>query len=548
MSVPWCGPTEERSFPSLGDEIVEWIEEYLVHGPGDVVGEPIVLDDEFYEFIVRCYRLDPVTGRRVYRRAFLSRPKGRAKSELAGMLVCAEALGPVRFGGWDANGQPVGRPVRSPFIRCLATEEGQSGNTYDNVSTMLEHVVEKHGDEYPGIDIGRSAQSSSRIILHHQRGEITPSTASSAAKDGGKETFAVFDETHLYTLPDLRRMHEVVRRNLRKRREAEPWGLETSTMYQPGLDSVAEKTHEYHKAIVEGRVKEPGLLFDHRQAPDGTDLSDRDELLAGLRAAYGPAAEWMDLDGIIAEIWDPQSDPADSRRYWLNQPTVAEDQLVSPREWALCASDDRLSDGDDVTLGFDGGKTDDATALVAMRLSDRLVQPIGIWERPAGRAGDGWEIDRRMVDDMVDNTFDRFNVVGFFADVSLWETYIEEWSERYGAGLVVQASSRSPVGWDMRNRLQVLTLATESVVALITDAKLRHVNDPALTRHVLNARRRPNRWGVSFAKESRESPRKVDGFAAMQLADMARQAVLASPDWQKRKHQRQRTGRVYGFG
>lgn len=546
--MPWCGPTEERSFPSLGDEIVEWIEEYLVHGPGDVVGEPIVLDDEFYEFIVRCYRLDPVTGRRVYRRAFLSRPKGRAKSELAGMLVCAEALGPVRFGGWDANGQPVGRPVKSPYIRCLATEEGQSGNTYDNVAVMLEHVVEKHGDEFPGIDIGRSAQSSSRIILHHQRGEITPSTASSAAKDGGKETFAVFDETHLYTLPDLRRMHEVVRRNLRKRREAEPWGLETSTMYQPGLDSVAEKTHEYHKAIVEGRVREPGLLFDHRQAPDGTDLSDRDELIAGLRAAYGPAAEWMDLDGIIAEIWDPQSDPADSRRYWLNQPTVAEDQLVSPREWALCASDDRLSDGDEVTLGFDGGKTDDATALVAMRLSDRLVQPIGIWERPAGRAGEGWEIDRRMVDEMVDNTFDRFTVVGFFADVSLWETYIEEWSDRYGSQLVAQASSRSPVGWDMRNRLQVLTLATESVVALITDAKLRHVNDPALTRHVLNARRRPNRWGVSFAKESRESPRKVDGFAAMQLADMARQAVLASPDWQKRKQQRQRTGRVYGFG
>ncbi|MFD9949695.1 terminase [Nonomuraea sp. NPDC059023] len=527
--------------------MVQQIEEYLCHGPGDVIGQPIELDDEFYGFIVRSYRLDSETGRRVYRRAFLSRAKGRAKSELAGMLVCAEALFEVRFAGWDARGEPVGRPVRSPFIRCLATEEGQSGNTYDNVSTMLEYVVDKHGDVFPGIDIGRSAQTSSRIVLHHQRGEITPSTASSAAKDGGKETFAVFDETHLYVLPELRRMHEVVRRNLRKRREAEPWGLETSTMYQPGLESVAEKTHDYWKAIVEGRVRETGLLFDHRQAPDGTDLADRDELLVGLRAAYGPAAEWMDLDGIIAEIWDPQSDPADSRRYWLNQPTVAEDQLIDPAEWGLCASHDRLEDGDDVTLGFDGGKSDDATALVAMRVSDRLVQPVGIWERPGGPAGAGWEVDRREVDDVVRNTFTRYNVVGFFADVALWEPYIDEWAEEYGPELVAKASAKSPIGWDMRGRLQSLTLATESLVTSIVEAKIRHSGDSALTRHVLNARRRPNRWGVSFAKASRDSPHKVDAFAAMQLADMARQALLASPDWQKHKTKKQRTGRVYGF-
>ena len=181
-----------RTFAALGPQIVEWIETYLCHGPGDVSGEPIELDDEFYAFVVKAYRLDPSTGRRAYRRAFLSRAKGRAKSELAGMLVCAEALAPVRFDGWDAQGEPVGRPVKSPYIRCLATEEGQSGNTYDNVSTMMEFLVERHGDAFPGIDIGKSAQTSSRIVLHHQRGEVTPSTASSAAKDGGKETFAVF--------------------------------------------------------------------------------------------------------------------------------------------------------------------------------------------------------------------------------------------------------------------------------------------------------------------------------------------------------------------
>lgn len=548
--MPWRGPEYEGEFPSLGPQIVEHIEEYLCHGPGDVVGEPIELDDEFYAFIVKAYRLDPETGRRMYRRAFLSRAKGRAKSELAGMLVVAEALFPVRLAGWDARGEPVGRPVRSPFIRCLATEEGQSGNTYDNVSTMLEYLVENHGDDFPGIDIGKSAQTSSRIVLHQQRGEITPSTASSAAKDGGKETFAVFDETHLYVLPELRRMHGTVRRNLRKRKEAEPWCLETSTMYEPGQDSVAEATHTYYKAIKEGRVRDgdaAGLLFDHRQAPDGTDLTDRAALLAGLRAAYGPAADWMDLDGIVAEIWDPQSAPSDSRRYWLNQPVAAEDALLDPAEWAKNASVERLQDGDDIVLGFDGGKTDDATALIAMRVPDRFVQPLGIWERPDGPLAKGWEVDRRQVSEMVAHAFGRWRVRAFFADVKLWESYIDEWADTYRDELVVRASPKAAVGWDMRGRQQELTLATEALVQAIRDGKLPHSDHQTLNRHVGNARRRPNRWGVSFGKESRESPKKVDGFAAMQLADMARRSLLASPEWAKRQKKRQRTGRVHGF-
>src|SRR6266498_2398927 len=125
------GPGE---FHTLGPQVVSWVEAFLVHGPGDVQGEPVCLDDELVAFVLRAYRLDPETGRRVCDEALLSRPKGRAKSELAGMLACAEALGPVRFDGWDAAGEPVGRPVVYPFIRALATEETQSSNTYLNVT------------------------------------------------------------------------------------------------------------------------------------------------------------------------------------------------------------------------------------------------------------------------------------------------------------------------------------------------------------------------------------------------------------------------------
>ena len=65
-----------------------------------------------------------------------------------------------------------------------------------------------------------------------------------------------------------------------------------------------------------------------------------------------------------------------------------------------------------------------------------------------------------------------------------------------------------------------------------------------MTRHLLNARRRPNRWGISFGKENRESPKKVDVLAALLLARMARQRILGDGVLRKR---RRRTGRLYGF-
>jgi len=49
--------------------------------------------------------------------------------------------------------------------------------------------------------------------------------------------------------------------------------------------------------------------------------------------------------------------------------------------------------------------------------------------------------------------------------------------------------------------------------AAIADLTLCHSGHPVLRRHALNTRR-PNRWGVSFGKEHRENPCKVDALAA----------------------------------
>jgi len=524
---------------SLGWVAVWWIESFCVHGPGDVQGQPVALDDEFTAFVVDVYALDG-DGRRLYDSAFMSRAKGRAKSELAGFIVLFEAMGPARFSHYAtggetyernglvytyAAGEPVGVEVTAPVIRCLATEEGQAGNTYDNVYFNLTEGVLSEG-------LPRDAAGLTRIFLPGG-GEIVPSTASNSSKDGGKETMVVFDETHLYNRPELKRMYQTVRRNLAKRKIAEPWSLETSTMYLPGEKSVAEETHELAKLINEGKTKRQRLLFDHREADADIDLTDEDQVRAGIAEAYGPFAEIMDVDRILSEFYDPRNDPSDSRRYYFNQPTSARDAWVTAPEWNACYVDKPVKPGEDVTLGFDGSRkrargVTDATALIGCRVSDGHLFEIKVWEQPNGPSGDDWAVPVDEVDYEVAKAFETYNVVGMFADPARWESYIAKWEAAYGKKLKAKASQSNPIAWWMTgNRSYLVVRAVEQFSTAILDKELTHDGSLALTRHVLNARRRIGRSGITIAKSHPESRDKIDAAVSALLAYQARLVALS---------------------
>ena len=49
-----AGPADPDRFVSLGFEAIDWIEAYLCHGPGDVQGDPIVIDDEMATRAALC--------------------------------------------------------------------------------------------------------------------------------------------------------------------------------------------------------------------------------------------------------------------------------------------------------------------------------------------------------------------------------------------------------------------------------------------------------------------------------------------------------------
>lgn len=452
MPLP-VSPLPEVDFPTLGWQVVDWIETFLCHGPGDVESEPLEVDDEIATFIAWCYRLHPAgheqEGRMLTQRAVLSRPKGRAKSEIAGAIACAEALGPVRFDHWAVEGEvsywgyefevgePVGKPVRSPYIRCLATEEDQSGNTYDNVVTML---TEGEASEEFGLKMGKEV-GLTRVFLP-DGGEITPSTSSSAAKDGGKESFAVADETHLYVEDRLRKMYRTVARNTGKRKEAQSWMLDTTTAWQPGERSIAELASDKYQGLsTEDALVKHGVLYDHRQAPEPKRFQMDASLIKALKEGYGPAADWMDFKRIVRIIRDAEDPEGEAYRYWLNRPRLAGTQWLSPEVIAAAveAGGGRVpKSGEHVGLGLDASDYEDHTSLVACT-ADAHLFPIAIWGRPENWPKDlPWEVPMEEVDAAVRWAHEEFSVGALFADPPFLTDYLPKWARDFGEQRVVE--------------------------------------------------------------------------------------------------------------
>lgn len=534
---------------SLGWLAVAWIEHFCRHGPGDVQGQPVVHGDEYTGFIVDCYALDE-NGRRLYDSGFLSRSKGTDKSGQGARFGLFEALGPCRFAGFARGGEvyedpwglgfryvyeqgePMGRPVNVPFVRIMATEETQTSNVFDSIyfnltdeGCPLAHV--------PGLDVGLG-----RVRLP-DGGEITPSTSGAASKDGGKETWVSFDESHLMTTPELRRMYATVTRNLRKRKQtAETWYLETTTMYAAGENSVAERTFAEAQALAEGRKRgRHRLLYDHRWG-ECDDLSNEAALRAAIVDAYGDAMAFNDLDGIVDEFHDTRTDPTDSRRFFLNTATSAADAWLTAPQWDGCGRPDLdLADGDLVCLGLDGSISHDATALVACRVPDGHLELLGVWEAPEGPDGDNWQVDRIAVDAALAQAMERFDVAGFFCDPAHWQDSVARWAAEWGERMRVKATATHPLNW-WTNRPKPMVAALERFHEAVLERRLSftpaadRVGEAAqraltLRRHTLNARRRPSRAGLQIGKPYPKSPHRIDSVMAAVLAFEARGQALA---------------------
>lgn len=521
------GPVD---FPTLGWDAIDWAQENL--GMPDGKGGPLRLTMEQARVILELYRVDisPMgQPRRRYRRAAIMTPKGWGTSPTLAILVAIECLANVCPVSVLEDGTVIGEPWsnrRTVYGQVAAVSERQTSNTWD---VLLEMLADGNArDNHPGLEIYDGF-----IRLPH-RGKIEAITSAANTAEGEKPVIVAMDQTESWFKSNGgKKLVDALRRNAAK---VGGITVEGPNAFTPGDESVAEDTFRDYQKILEGKSKTKGILMVYREAPPDTDLSDRDSLLQGLAHVYGDAAAWNDFDRLIEDIWDTGTDPDDARRFYLNQMTQATDAWFARDEWMACyrsREDSNLVDGEMVALGFDGSRkrekgVTDATVLVACRIDDGKLFEIASWEQPDGPDAQDWEIPMSEVDLVVRDTFRRFNVVAFFADPARWESYMDTWEAEFGSNLKVKSSPQHPIRfWVSGAGLGKFVAALRRFHDAVIDREVLHAGDPVITRHVLNARRRGTRYGLSIAKATPDSPNKIDGAIAATLAYEARNRAIA---------------------
>lgn len=556
---------------TLGWGILSWLAEY-VNTPGGhdnpdrlrmliemaEAGIPVTENmflptDEQVRLVLWWYAVDD-TGQYVYREGVIRRLKGWGKDPFTAALCLAELCGPVAFSHFHPlTGEPVGKRRPAPWITVAAVSQDQTKNTFSLFPVM---ISKKLKEEF-SLDVNR-------FIIYSEggAGRIEAATSSPASMEGNRPTFVVQNETQWWGQgPDGKvneghAMAEVIEGNMTKVPGART--LSICNAHIPGTETVGEKSYVSWQKIQSGEDVDTGLMYDALEAPADTPISEIpsqkenpegfekgiEKLREGLLIARGDST-WLPIEDIIKSVLSTKNSITESRRKFLNQVNASEDSWLSPAEWDRRYADPKryfeatgvefapVKPGDRITLGFDGSKSNDWTALVGCRVSDGFLFVIGIWD-PQKYGG---QVPRDDVDATVHSTFQRYDVVAFRADVKEFEVYVDQWGRTYKKKIKVNASPANPIAFDMRGQQKKFAFDCERLEDAVLEGEVWHDNDPVLKQHVTNAKRHPTTYdAISIRKATKDSSKKIDAAVCAVLAFGARQEYLMS--------KRARTGRV----
>lgn len=537
------GPTWARTLDghwylpehSLGWGILDWWAAYVRTPGGEHAGEAFMPTMEQARFTLWWYAVDE-NGNYTYREGMLRRLKGWGKDPFAAALALAELCGPVAFSHFDNKGIPVGKRRHAAWVQVAAVSQDQTKNTFRLFPIMISTALKR---DY-NLDVNKF------VIYTADGGVIEAVTSSPASMEGNRPTFVIQNETQWWgrgpggEANDGHEMAAVITGNLGKTPHAR--ALSIFNAHIPGTESVAEAAWDNYQDVMGGKAVDTGILYDALEAPAGTPVSEipsaREDpegyelgikkLREGVMIARGDSY-WLPVDTIVQLILDTRNPITESRRKFLNQINASEDSWISPDEWNLCSfpgDQPVLHRGEKITLGFDGSKSNDWTALVACRVDDGMLFVLGVWnpkDEPSG------EIDREKVDAVVRSAKVKYEVVGFRADVREFEAYVDQWGELFRLDLKVNASPANPVAFDMRGNQKRFAMDCERFHDAVIERTLSHDGNPTLKQHVVNAKMHMTTYdAVAIRKATKESSRKIDAAVCAVLAFGSRQDYLMS--------------------
>lgn len=522
---------------------LDWIERHCVIPDGFRNGQPFTLYGYQALYLQHFYLvkagvpwvpINPIKAPAfVYRRGLLVGPQKLGKDPMEAAQICLEGVGPALFGGYAGRdegyvcrdhgcscgweypydpGEPKGMLWPTALVQVTAFSEKATDNTYDALRPMIElgplsSLIPKTGEDFIRLPNG---------------GRIDTVTSESRSRLGNRITFASQGELGIWDHPTG--MDKVADTQWRGLAGMGGRASATTNAWDPAQKSVAQVMYEQG---------DEDVYVQFTQPPGNLSFTNKDERRRILKAVYPPDTltpkGHVDLDAIEAEAASlVKKDPAQAARFFGNKIVTGSGKAFDIDVWNSrrtahgCNRPNSDSVRSLITLGFDGSKSGDHTALIATCVMCGWQWPLGIWD-PAEFGG---SIPVDDVNIAVDDAFAKHTVWRFYYDPPYWRDEGAAWSGKYGEDKVKP--------WETaRNR--PMAAAVRNYHTAITDGTLTHSGDPRYTAHVGNAHKRAlldkdeqgeHLWTVQ--KASASSALKIDAVPAGVLSWLARTEAVAA--------------------
>ncbi len=514
-----------------GPDFGEFCGTYLRHSIAQFAGQAFDLEG-FQQAVFDDALSFYADGTPVWRTVVLVIPRKNGKTE----ILAAYALWRLLVD----DGQPE--------IILAASSAGQAGRLFDAITAFLRQCPEL-------ADLVVVRDHDGEIIRADGGGRIIRVAADAKTLHGYNPSLVICDELAQWTTPTLRRSWEALTTAHGARRSAQIFAITTAgeahTRSTGILGQMIDRAAQSGTTISDGarhitRVPASSTLIYQWVAPwpaanpkplrDAQSALVLAETLGDEERIAAAQREFDEASGILLPAWRA-ANPASwiTDEFLLEQAlsqlpesavlqlhagiwAESEDQWLTRDAWMIGYTHAELDAGDAVTLGFDGSRVSDATALVACRLRDGLLVPLAVWESPDGAAGRHWQVPRNEVDAAVHDAFATYRVTRMYADPPDWRTEIDRWALDYPARVI-----EFPTAGDMR-----MSAAIDRFTTDLAAGDVPHNDHPVLSRHVGNAIRSRNRHGYRITKPSKLSERKIDCAVAAVVAYEARCDSIAA--------------------
>jgi phage terminase large subunit-like protein len=336
-------------------------------------------------------------------------------------------------------------------------------------------------------------------------------SAEAFTKEGLNPHSTIFDEVHAQP---SRELWDVMSLAMGARTEPQLKGITTAGVRSDssGADSLCYGLYQYGQQVASGEVSDPSFFMAWWEPSD--PASD-----------HRAGATWREANPGFGDLVDPEdfessvlrTPEAEFRTKRCNQWVSSATTWLPSGAWGACEAEGPVPDGAEVVLGFDGSFSNDSTALVVVSCDETPhVDVVACWERPPG-AEQGWRVPILDVEDAIRQACRRWQVREIVCDPFRWaRTY----QVLEGEGLPIVEYPQSP---------QRMVPATARFYEAVLNESVTHSGDPSLARHLDNCTLKVDQRGARLAKDSRNSPRKIDlAVAAVMAFDRASAAGPAA--------------------